>query len=112
MFRMARRCCRSMRYSRKYGSHPGTLPVAGMIIVGAIVGLERSWLFGLIGAGAMAVLLLPVWLTGCYTRGNIGWDECPPPPPREIQPINNGTGWTPNGSTEPTPVAGANQNAR
>ena len=32
-----------MRYSNKYGSHPGNLPFLLLIIVAAIFGLEKSW---------------------------------------------------------------------
>jgi len=67
--RAIRRLVRGMRYSEKYGSHPGTVPLLMFVVLGGLASLSRGWLYGLCGAGAVLITFGIVYLYGCWERG-------------------------------------------
>lgn len=60
--RIVNRIRRGLRYSEKYGSHPGTAPLVAFVLLGAVAG-------GIIGAGIMLAVFGPFYLLGAYERG-------------------------------------------
>lgn len=66
-----KRLIKGARYSDKYGSHPGTIWLINFVSMGAIAGAQSGGLAGSLGGAAfMAVFLLPLWLIGCWERGD------------------------------------------
>ncbi len=62
---MSKHLCRIMRgirYSEKYGDHPGNMIIVSLIACGWICG---GWL----GALVMAISFGPMYLIGCWSRG-------------------------------------------
>ena len=69
--RPLRRLWRGARWSHEYGSHPGTVPLLVLVAAGAIAGADRDPVWGpLLGSGVMAALYGPLWLIGCWHRGD------------------------------------------
>lgn len=56
------RIWRGMHWSKRYGSHPGTVPVGVLVVLGWLVG-------GFTGASVMAVMFGPLYILGAYQRG-------------------------------------------
>lgn len=64
-----RRIVRGIRWSPKYGSHPGTPWALFFIGLGAVAG-------GWIGAFVMAAVFGPLYLWGAYeTGGHDAWED-------------------------------------
>ena len=73
MLKPLRRLWRGARWSDEYGSHPGTPALIFLIAAGGLAGIDRDPVWGpLLGAGVMAVLFVPLWLIGCWHRGDAG----------------------------------------
>jgi hypothetical protein len=51
-----------------FKNHPGTVPLIGMALLGAIAGAERGTYGPLIGAGIMLAVFGPFYLIGAYRR--------------------------------------------
>ena len=76
MRRALTRIRRGACWSEKYGAHPGTAPLLTLILAGGIFGADRDPVWGaLLGAGIMAFGLGPLWLLGCWGRGNTSHAE-------------------------------------
>ena len=74
-----KRLWRGARWSEEYGSHPGTPPLLVMIAAGAIAGADRNPLWEpLLGGGLFAALYGPLWLIGCWHRGDARSGEAGP----------------------------------
>ena len=58
-----RRIWRGLQWSERYGSHPGTPIVVGLIGIGAIAG-------GWVGAAIMTCIFGPLYVFGAYQRGD------------------------------------------
>ena len=79
MRRKLERLWRGAHGSEQYGSHPGTPPLLVMIAAGAIAGVDRNPLWGpLLGGGLFAALYGPLWLIGCWHRGDARTREAGP----------------------------------
>ena len=59
---MIKRLLKGIRYSPKYGNHPGTPVLVFGVMAGAIVG-------GMLGAAIAFVLISPLYLEGAWERG-------------------------------------------
>ena len=57
------RIARGLRWSERYGSHPGTPVICVLVALGAIAG-------GVLGAGIMMLVFGPLYLYGAYERGH------------------------------------------
>lgn len=62
-------CISGSGYLERYGSHPGTLPLIGPVVLGAVAGSKRGWMGSVLGAVTMLVLFGGVWLIGAHDRG-------------------------------------------
>ena len=62
MNKTSRQIWRGFRYSDKYGSHPGTPILIGLIIMGIYAG-------GWIGGSIMTLIFGSVYVYGAYERG-------------------------------------------
>lgn len=65
------RIYRGMRYSEKYGEHPGNVWIICFLLMGAIAGADKDFFHSLMGAIIMAVIFGPLYLLGCYERGDV-----------------------------------------
>jgi prepilin signal peptidase PulO-like enzyme (type II secretory pathway) len=50
------------------GEHPGTVLIVAFIVIGAMAGAKGGWQGALFGAGVMAVVFVPMYLYGAYSR--------------------------------------------
>ena len=66
-----RRLIRGARWSKEYGHHPGTPYLSFMVVAGFYAGLQRGWGWGIAGSGIMLLVFGPIWLMGCWNRGDI-----------------------------------------
>jgi len=64
-----KRLIRGARYSEKYGHHPGTEMLVAILVCGAIAGLRHGIWGALAGFFLAAVFAVPLWLIGCWERG-------------------------------------------
>lgn len=58
-----RRIIRGLRWSERYGSHPGTPTMIVILALGAIAG-------GFRGVALMAIVFVPLYLYGAWERGS------------------------------------------
>lgn len=65
------RIYRGMRYSEKYGEHPGNVWIIVFLLMGAMAGADKGLLHSLMGACIMAAIFGPLYLIGCYERGDV-----------------------------------------
>ena len=69
------RLWRGAHWSKEYGEHPGTVPLIMMIAAGCVAGADRHPAWGpFLGGGVMAAVFGPLWLVGCWHRGDRGTD--------------------------------------
>jgi len=68
MTKILRRLYRGARWSEAYGSHPGWTWVVILPTIGAIAGAGRDRM--LLGFVVMACAIVPVFLVGCWERGD------------------------------------------
>jgi len=57
-------------YLEGYGHHPGTIPLAILVVSGAFAGVWSGWVGAIAGAGVMAAICGPFYLAGAYERAN------------------------------------------
>ena len=71
------RVMRGMRWSPKYGSHPGTPWLLFFIVLGGLAGSYRESIAGIaLGAVVMAAIYGPIYLWGCWeTGGDDAWNQ-------------------------------------
>ncbi len=61
-------CWKGCFYLPGYGTHSGTPILIGLIIIGALAGVEGGWKKSLVGAAIMALFFGPMYLIGSYER--------------------------------------------
>jgi len=64
-----KRIIKGIRYSEKYGSHPGNIWIIVLIVMGFIAGYGVGLTEAIIGAAAMLAIFGPIYLFGAYERG-------------------------------------------
>lgn len=50
------------------GEHPGTLLIVAFLLMGALTGAKGGWQGALFGTGVMAIVFVPMYLYGAYSR--------------------------------------------
>ncbi len=74
MLDILRKIVKGCGYLPGYGTHPGTIVVISLALIGALAGITSKSpdkLYGaLVGASFMSVFILPLYFYGAYERAN------------------------------------------